>query len=190
MDGAFPSAKGEGFEQQGADWPEQRRGFRGNAENAKTKLCMRWKNGHCRFGDRCNFAHGEEELRRLPPRGNGYGQGPGSFSGGDFRGAGFEGSGQASMGPAFGGGGMRSAAGGFQGAGPGSGLGGAQMGAYGGGTVRPGAARGGMHAPPQQMPYARQGPEGWTEYRAQDGQFYYFNHHTKENTWDKPACWQ
>lgn len=38
--GAFPSAKGEGFEQ-GADWPEQRRGFRGNAENAKTKLCMR-----------------------------------------------------------------------------------------------------------------------------------------------------
>ena len=42
---------------------------------------------------------------------------------------------------------------------------------------------------PLQMPYARQGPEGWTEYRAQDGQFYYFNHHTKENTWDKPACW-
>ena len=41
-----------------------------------------------------------------------------------------------------------------------------------------------------QIPYARQGPEGWTEYRAQDGQFYYFNHRTKENTWDKPACWQ
>ena len=40
-----------------------------------------------------------------------------------------------------------------------------------------------------QIPYARQGPDGWTEYRAQDGQFYYFNHHTKENTWDKPACW-
>lgn len=39
--GAFPSAKGEGFEQ-GADWPEQRRGFRGNSENAKTKLCMRY----------------------------------------------------------------------------------------------------------------------------------------------------
>ena len=55
------------------------------------------------------------------------------------------------QGPAFGGGGMRSAAGGFQGAGPGSGLGGAQMGAYGGGNVRPGAARGGMHAPQQQV---------------------------------------
>ena len=30
-------------------------------------------NGHCRFGDRCNFAHGEEELRRLPARGGGNG---------------------------------------------------------------------------------------------------------------------
>ena len=55
------------------------------------------------------------------------------------------------QGPAFGSGGMRSAAGGFQGAGPGSGLGGAQMGAYGGGSVRPGAARGGVHAPQQQV---------------------------------------
>ena len=40
MDGAFPSAKGEGFEVS-ADYSEQRKGFRGNAENAKTKLCMR-----------------------------------------------------------------------------------------------------------------------------------------------------
>merc|ERR1711920_449933 len=40
-------------------------GFRGNTENAKTKLCMRWANGDCRFGDKCNFAHGEHELRRL-----------------------------------------------------------------------------------------------------------------------------
>ena len=29
----------------------------------------RWKSGHCRFGDSCNFAHGEEEIRQLPPRG-------------------------------------------------------------------------------------------------------------------------
>lgn len=26
--------------------------------------CRRWKSGHCRFGERCNFAHGELELRR------------------------------------------------------------------------------------------------------------------------------
>ena len=44
MDGAFPSAKGEGFEA-GAEYSEQRKGFRGNAENAKTKLCMRWAPG-------------------------------------------------------------------------------------------------------------------------------------------------
>merc|ERR1711865_489668 len=44
-------------------------GFRGTAENAKTKLCMRWANGECRFGDKCNFAHGENELRY--PKGNG-----------------------------------------------------------------------------------------------------------------------
>ncbi|CAL5223386.1 g5894 [Coccomyxa viridis] len=187
MDGAFPSAKGEGFEQ-GADWPEQRRGFRGNAENAKTKLCMRWKNGHCRFGDRCNFAHGEEELRRLPARGNGFGQGPGSYAGGEFPGGGFEAPGQGGTGPGFGSGaGFR--AGGVGGA-FGSGMGGAQMGGvYGGGNVRPGPAHTGLQSAQQQIPYARQGPDGWTEYRAQDGQFYYFNHHTKENTWDKPACW-
>eukprot|EP01024_Parvocaulis_polyphysoides_P016758 TRINITY_DN1744_c0_g2_i1.p1 TRINITY_DN1744_c0_g2~~TRINITY_DN1744_c0_g2_i1.p1 ORF type:complete len:270 (+),score=41.63 TRINITY_DN1744_c0_g2_i1:207-1016(+) len=40
------------------------RGFRGTPENAKTKMCMRWMAGDCRFGDRCNFAHGETELRR------------------------------------------------------------------------------------------------------------------------------
>ncbi len=73
------------------------RGFRGTAENAKTKICMRyngvyvvksaphnhppalfrsrWKSGHCRFGDQCNFAHGEEELRSLPPRDYNAGRG-------------------------------------------------------------------------------------------------------------------
>jgi hypothetical protein len=30
------------------------------------------------------------------------------------------------------------------------------------------------------------GPEGWTEYRAADGQAYYYNHNTKENTWVRP----
>ena len=54
--------------------------------------CCRWKNGHCRFGERCNFAHGEEELRKLPARGNGF-QGPGPYGGqSDYRGN-FEGGG-------------------------------------------------------------------------------------------------
>ena len=30
------------------------------------RLCQRWQQGHCRFGDRCNFAHGHQELRRPP----------------------------------------------------------------------------------------------------------------------------
>lgn len=100
-------------------------GFRGTAENAKTRICQRcacpgacvscmrsflwepssgkvdalprmtswrgllcsrcrWQAGHCRFGDRCNFAHGEEELRALPPKGN--------SGGGRGRGRGGEGS--------------------------------------------------------------------------------------------------
>eukprot|EP01025_Chloroclados_australasicus_P038933 TRINITY_DN4018_c0_g1_i4.p3 TRINITY_DN4018_c0_g1~~TRINITY_DN4018_c0_g1_i4.p3 ORF type:complete len:317 (-),score=46.36 TRINITY_DN4018_c0_g1_i4:1871-2713(-) len=44
------------------------RGFRGTPENAYTKMCMRWMAGECRFGDRCNFAHSEAELRRSHPR--------------------------------------------------------------------------------------------------------------------------
>eukprot|EP01025_Chloroclados_australasicus_P037755 TRINITY_DN38617_c0_g1_i2.p1 TRINITY_DN38617_c0_g1~~TRINITY_DN38617_c0_g1_i2.p1 ORF type:complete len:225 (+),score=17.05 TRINITY_DN38617_c0_g1_i2:58-675(+) len=52
----------------GSDTSSRKGGFRGTAENAKTQVCTRWKAGDCRFGDRCNFAHGEHELRRLPPR--------------------------------------------------------------------------------------------------------------------------
>eukprot|EP01026_Neomeris_dumetosa_P033982 TRINITY_DN27280_c0_g1_i4.p1 TRINITY_DN27280_c0_g1~~TRINITY_DN27280_c0_g1_i4.p1 ORF type:complete len:263 (+),score=32.32 TRINITY_DN27280_c0_g1_i4:219-1007(+) len=44
------------------------RGFRGTPDNAKTKICMRWMAGDCRFGEHCNFAHGEAELRTPPPR--------------------------------------------------------------------------------------------------------------------------
>lgn len=72
----------------------QRRGFRGTAENAKTKICMRWQNGECRFGDRCNFAHGDDELRQLPPRqetmgGRGRGRGRGPY--GEYREDGYAG---------------------------------------------------------------------------------------------------
>eukprot|EP01023_Acetabularia_acetabulum_P032882 TRINITY_DN3072_c0_g1_i11.p1 TRINITY_DN3072_c0_g1~~TRINITY_DN3072_c0_g1_i11.p1 ORF type:complete len:270 (+),score=55.53 TRINITY_DN3072_c0_g1_i11:229-1038(+) len=44
------------------------RGFRGTPDNAKTKMCLRWSAGDCRFGDRCNFAHGEHELRQPPKK--------------------------------------------------------------------------------------------------------------------------
>lgn len=29
----------------------------------KTKLCRNYMNGHCQFGNSCQFAHGSEELR-------------------------------------------------------------------------------------------------------------------------------
>lgn len=45
----------------------------------------RWEAGHCRFGDRCNFAHGDEELRALPPRGGGRGRGGRGSGEGGYR---------------------------------------------------------------------------------------------------------
>ena len=46
-------------------------------------LSHRWLAGECRFGDRCNFAHGEQELRQGPPCGNaGPGMGGGPPGGG------------------------------------------------------------------------------------------------------------
>uniref|UniRef100_A0A7S0EY75 C3H1-type domain-containing protein n=1 Tax=Hanusia phi TaxID=3032 RepID=A0A7S0EY75_9CRYP len=34
----------------------------------KTRICKNWKEtGFCRFGDRCNFAHGDSELRTVSP---------------------------------------------------------------------------------------------------------------------------
>ncbi|KAM7278850.1 hypothetical protein ACFE04_005984 [Oxalis oulophora] len=36
----------------------------GAGSNLKTKLCERFAKGSCTFGERCNFAHGPEELRK------------------------------------------------------------------------------------------------------------------------------
>ncbi|GAU43080.1 hypothetical protein TSUD_194340 [Trifolium subterraneum] len=38
----------------------------------KTRTCTRFMFGNCRNGDNCNFAHGEEELRQLPPNWQDY----------------------------------------------------------------------------------------------------------------------
>jgi len=41
--------------------------FRGTETNAKTVLCTRFTSPEgCRFGDRCNFAHGTVEIRPRP----------------------------------------------------------------------------------------------------------------------------
>mmetsp|Transcript_32946 Transcript_32946/g.63292 ORF Transcript_32946/g.63292 Transcript_32946/m.63292 type:complete len:388 (+) Transcript_32946:183-1346(+) len=62
--------------------PREHRGFRGTAENAKTVLCTRFVSPEgCRFGDRCNFAHGDTELQPRKARqnqGSGYGSQQGS----------------------------------------------------------------------------------------------------------------
>ena len=38
------------------------------ASGRSLPLC-RWQEGRCTFGERCNYAHGEAELRPLPPEG-------------------------------------------------------------------------------------------------------------------------
>lgn len=171
MDGGFPSEAGQPF---GGD---QRERFRGTAENAKTKMCLRWEAGNCRFGERCNFAHGEHELRRLPPRsgggapspGRGYGRGgegpggggapyyggaPGGYGGGPGRGGGqFNGGFER---PQYGGGyGGAPGYGGGIGGGMGSGMG---MGGYAGGLAPPGGAGGGYGMQQQQH---GGGEQGW-----------------------------
>ena len=33
----------------------------------KTRMCNKWRSGACPFGDKCTYAHGQHELRRVPP---------------------------------------------------------------------------------------------------------------------------
>eukprot|EP00210_Caulerpa_lentillifera_P001164 g1120.t1 len=78
MDGPYSNSRGQSFDYSADNGyvraQTQRRGFRGTEENAKTKLCMRWLAGDCRFGSRCNFAHGSHELRKIPPKPGRYSQ--------------------------------------------------------------------------------------------------------------------
>mmetsp|Transcript_38110 Transcript_38110/g.84913 ORF Transcript_38110/g.84913 Transcript_38110/m.84913 type:complete len:182 (+) Transcript_38110:186-731(+) len=174
MDGAFPSVPGQGGYGGGRG---RGRGFRGTAENAKTKLCTRWLQGDCRFGDRCNFAHGEHELRKLPdgpppaggrgygaPRGRGYGYG-GRGSPGGGRGYGYGGRG------------------GYQG---GYGMEQGQQGGY----DRAGAAPGQSEDVWAAQGYPVAGPNGWYMYRTKEnGECYYHNHRNNVTQWERPADW-
>lgn len=204
MDGAFPSRPGQYDD-------ASRRGFRGTAENAKTKLCQRWANGECRFGDRCNFAHGEQELRALPPRSEGsYGAGPGGggppgggrggygaprggYGGGrgggrgwdDGYGGGYGGGYDGGYPPAGGGPGGYGRPGGPAPAGGPGGYGAPRP--YGGGPEEAGPGGYGRPAPPS---FPVTGPNGWTAYKTQDtGEIYYHNHNSQVTQWDAPADW-
>ena len=51
--------------QAGSDRRSESGSSTGGANNFKTRMCKNYeKNGFCKFGDRCNFAHGRDELRR------------------------------------------------------------------------------------------------------------------------------
>ena len=43
--------------------------LRGRAIHRTQSLCCRWQEGRCTFGERCNYAHGEADLRPLPAEG-------------------------------------------------------------------------------------------------------------------------
>jgi hypothetical protein len=165
------------------------RGFRGTAENAKTKLCTRWMSGDCRFGDRCNFAHGEQELRSLPPRDD-FGRGRGGYGAPPPGRGGFGGRGMGGYGGGRGRGYDEYYGGGYGQAGYGGAPGGygAPQDPYAGGY-------GGPPRGPGEDPYARQGhpvhgPNGWVAYRTPDtGETYYHNHTTNVTQWERPADW-
>ncbi|KAG7674220.1 hypothetical protein Ndes2526B_g03977 [Nannochloris sp. 'desiccata'] len=139
----------------------QRRGFRGTVENSKTKICMRWQNGECRFGDRCNFAHGDDELRQLPPR----------EDSGSVRSAGHR-QGESDV--------ERSAN--------------RSQGVVRSGSERPAAtsrpANGKEHSAWVASGCPIRGPQGWTQYTAEDGEKYYHNSVSNVTQWEAPAEWK
>ncbi|PSS14518.1 Zinc finger CCCH domain-containing protein [Actinidia chinensis var. chinensis] len=46
--------------------PGKQQGSAPPANNFKTKLCENFAKGTCTFGERCNFAHGADDLRKQP----------------------------------------------------------------------------------------------------------------------------
>ncbi|PRW60160.1 zinc finger CCCH domain-containing 56-like [Chlorella sorokiniana] len=43
------------------------RGGRSSNVFFKTRICNKWRAGSCPYGDKCTYAHGEHELRYVPP---------------------------------------------------------------------------------------------------------------------------
>eukprot|EP00798_Chlamydomonas_sp_ICE-L_P030497 gene30497-35516_t len=194
MDGAFPTERGEPMEGRGGGG----RGFRGTAENAKTRLCTRWIEGNCRFGDRCNFAHGDHEMRKGDgdraymggggaPGGRGRGYGGRGAPGGQGYGGGY---GEEQYTPqGYGGGGY----GGGYGAAP-QGYGGGGYAGGPGGMAAPqgygGGVPGGMEDAWAAQGCPTPGPAGWYMYRTKEtGETYFHNHRTNQTTWERPSEW-
>ncbi|KAL4854994.1 Zinc finger CCCH domain-containing protein 39 [Chlorella vulgaris] len=46
---------------------EAARGGRSSNVFFKTRICNKWRSGACPYGDKCTYAHGEHELRYVPP---------------------------------------------------------------------------------------------------------------------------
>ncbi|KAL4458445.1 hypothetical protein ABPG75_013310 [Micractinium tetrahymenae] len=46
---------------------EAARGGRSSNVFFKTRICNKWRAGACPYGDKCTYAHGEHELRYVPP---------------------------------------------------------------------------------------------------------------------------
>ncbi|KAL6771649.1 hypothetical protein ACKKBG_A27235 [Auxenochlorella protothecoides x Auxenochlorella symbiontica] len=142
-----------------------RKGFRGTEENSKTRLCTRWQEGNCRFGNRCNFAHGEAELRGLPPRSRGPSGGPYS-----------------QVGPGAGPGTWQ---GHQQTHGPGSNS--------SSGTPAADHAAKPEKMTDREVWVASgcpvAGPNGWTQYQTPDGEHYFHHRERNETQWDPPAGW-
>uniref|UniRef100_A0A7S2RDR5 C3H1-type domain-containing protein n=1 Tax=Mucochytrium quahogii TaxID=96639 RepID=A0A7S2RDR5_9STRA len=64
MDSSDPVESGAGSG--GEDEKEQRQDQTGKDDLYKTELCRKWQTvGSCRYGDKCQFAHGLHELRTL-----------------------------------------------------------------------------------------------------------------------------
>jgi len=127
----------------------------------------RWENGECRFGDRCNFAHGKDELRQLEPRldpgaGRGRGRGRGVIDSAPQDGE------DRSIG---------------QGAGrnqPEHPSGGASQ------SVTPNDTD---HSSWVASGCPVQGEHGWTQYQTDSGEKYYHNSDSNVTQWDVPADW-
>ncbi|KAL4562030.1 hypothetical protein LXL04_034219 [Taraxacum kok-saghyz] len=61
---APPTTRGGGGGGGGGGFQQQGYGGGGGGNKIKTKMCENFVKGQCTFGDRCHFAHGQNELRR------------------------------------------------------------------------------------------------------------------------------